>query len=135
MFTRTLIIIPFKNLSYFACMKNFYLKRWDEAVIWKSGFCRRVKYIYFFKFKVKTVNWKGSIEALFFLHISGGRRWWLHWKAEHLNNLWLRISFSVYDKAKSLTISIFVVWFEGLSSYKSEITMLKIFSQILYQAF
>lgn len=37
-------------------MKNFYLKRWDEAVIWKSGFCRRVKYIYFFKFKVKTVN-------------------------------------------------------------------------------
>lgn len=50
-------------------MKNFYLKRWDEAVIWKSGFCRRVKYIYFFKFKVKTVNWKGSIEALI-LYIS-----------------------------------------------------------------
>lgn len=32
------------------------------------------------------------------------------------------ILFSIYDKAKSLTISIFVVWFEGLSSYKSEIT-------------
>lgn len=63
--------------------------------------------------KLKRIDW-----SLTPLHISGRRRWWLHCKAEHLNNLWLRISFSVYDKAKSLTISIFVVWFEGLSRYK-----------------
>lgn len=77
---------------------------------------------------MKIVNWKGLIEVLFF---------YIFWEGEGGDcieklNIWIicdfvYIFFLVYDKVKLLIILIFVVWFEGLLSYKFEIIMLKIF--------
>lgn len=77
---------------------------------------------------MKIVNWKGLIEVLFFyIFWEGGGGDCINCKVEYLNNLWFCIFFLVYDKVKLLIILIFVVWFEGLLSYKFEIIMLKIF--------